>query len=77
MARQGKAQQAVWKAPEWLKLEVAEELGLLEKVKRLGWGGLSAAESGRIGGVITHKLRTTCKEENQACPGNFRAEPGS
>jgi hypothetical protein len=40
-----------------LKVEIADELGLLEKVKKHGWGGLSAEESGRIGGHITRVLR--------------------
>lgn len=35
-----------------LKYEIAEELGLLEKVERLGWRGLTARESGRIGGLM-------------------------
>ncbi|MBE3571931.1 MAG: small, acid-soluble spore protein, alpha/beta type [Moorella humiferrea] len=35
-----------------LKLEVAAELGLLDKIKKEGWGALSAAESGRIGGML-------------------------
>lgn len=42
---------------EQLKLEIAEEIGLLEKVKKVGWGGLSAAESGRIGGLMNKRLR--------------------
>ncbi len=40
-----------------LKLEVAEELGLMDKVKEVGWAGLSASETGRIGGIMTRKLR--------------------
>jgi len=40
-----------------LKMEVAEELGLLDKVKELGWAGLTASETGRVGGVITRKLK--------------------
>jgi small acid-soluble spore protein F (minor alpha/beta-type SASP) len=36
-----------------MKYEIAEELGLLEKVKKLGWGGLTAKETGRIGGLMT------------------------
>jgi len=40
-----------------LKLEVAEELGLLEKVRNGGWGMLTAAETGRIGGIMTRRLR--------------------
>lgn len=35
-----------------MKMEIAEELGLLEKVDRLGWKGLTARESGRIGGIM-------------------------
>ncbi|MBZ4686739.1 MAG: hypothetical protein PWQ96_1034 [Clostridia bacterium] len=42
---------------ESLKLEVAEELGLLDKVRKYGWSGLSASESGRIGGIMTRTLR--------------------
>ena len=33
-----------------MKMEIAEELGLTEKVEKLGWGGLTAKETGRIGG---------------------------
>jgi len=42
---------------EELKLEIAEELGLLDKVQREGWGSLTASESGRIGGYITRYLQ--------------------
>ncbi len=35
------------------KYEIAEELGLIDKVEKLGWGGLTAKETGRIGGLIT------------------------
>lgn len=41
-----------------LKVEGAQALGLWEKVQAVGWGGLSAAESGRVGGYITRMLRT-------------------
>ncbi len=34
------------------KLEIAEELGLLDKIKEGGYRCLSARESGRIGGII-------------------------
>jgi len=50
----------VKKTPEHvenMKLEIAEEIGLLEKVKKFGWAGLSAAETGRIGGLMTKKLK--------------------
>lgn len=40
-----------------LKLEIARELGLAEKVRAEGWGGLTSAESGRIGGIITQRAK--------------------
>jgi small acid-soluble spore protein F (minor alpha/beta-type SASP) len=43
------------KAEDPLKLEIAAELGLLEKVRREGWGSLSAKETGRIGGLINRR----------------------
>lgn len=46
-----------------LKLEVVEELGLVEKVKKVGWGGLTAEETGKMGGYITRKIRAMEKEE--------------
>lgn len=35
-----------------LKLEIANELGLTDKVEEHGWGSLTAKESGRIGGLM-------------------------
>lgn len=37
---------------EELKVEIAQELGLWEKVCESGWSGLSAVDSGRLGGVF-------------------------
>ncbi len=34
------------------KYQLAQDLGLLERVKEVGWAGLSAKETGRIGGLI-------------------------
>ena len=39
----------------------AEELGLLDKVKELGWKGLSAKESGKIGGMIVARKKKSEK----------------
>jgi len=39
------------------KIEVAKELGLWDKVKHVGWAGLSAAETGQVGGYMTRKMR--------------------
>lgn len=47
---------------EKLKYEIAEELGLLDKVLSDGWRSLSAKETGRIGGLITKKRREANKK---------------
>lgn len=44
---------------EKLKYEIAEELGLLDKVLEQGWRSLSSKETGRIGGLITKKRRNS------------------
>ena len=44
---------------EQLKYEIAEELGLLDKVQNSGWKSLTAKESGRIGGLISKRNRCT------------------
>ena len=40
-----------------MKYEIASELGLMDKVAELGWGGLTAKEAGRIGGVLTARKK--------------------
>lgn len=40
-------------ADDLMKLEIAKEIGLMDKVEELGWGGLTARETGRIGGLMT------------------------
>ncbi|NLL30292.1 MAG: alpha/beta-type small acid-soluble spore protein [Clostridiales bacterium] len=42
---------------EKLKYEIAEELGLKDKVDEYGWGGLTSEETGRIGGIMTKRKR--------------------
>ena len=46
------------KSNEKLKLEIAKELGLLEKVQKKGWKSLSAKETGRIGGLLSKKKKS-------------------
>lgn len=40
-----------------LKIEIAKELGLWDKILKFGWAELTAEESGRIGGIMTQKMR--------------------
>ena len=47
---------------EQLKFEIAQELGLDEKVLQKGWKSLTSKESGRIGGMNTGRKRQL-KEE--------------
>ena len=50
---------------EQLKYEIAEELGLLDRVLENGWKTLSAKETGRIGGLVTKRRRSLNREEQQ------------
>lgn len=67
MAKEKKAKEMWGKLTkeDLLKYEVAEELGLLEKVQRSGWKSLSAKESGKLGGMIATKKRQMKKEALQ------------
>lgn len=40
-----------------LKLEIATELGLADKVVSQGWGELTAVETGRVGGILNKRLK--------------------
>ena len=42
---------------EQLKREIAQELGLWPQVESQGWSALSAADSGRLGGVFAARKR--------------------
>ena len=42
---------------EKMKYEIAEELGLLDRVLENGWKSLSAKETGRVGGLMTKRRR--------------------
>ena len=41
------------KLREEMKYEIAKELGISDKIDEFGWGGLTAEETGRIGGIMT------------------------
>ena len=45
------------KIRENLKDEVASEVGLSDKVDKWGWGGHTAEETGRIGGIMTKRKK--------------------
>lgn len=50
---------------EKLKYEVAEELGLLDRVLENGWKSLTSKETGRIGGIVTRKKKQSGGDKNR------------
>jgi hypothetical protein len=46
------------KKDEQLKLEIAKELGLYDKIMEFGWKSLSPKETGRIGGMLSRKKKS-------------------
>lgn len=50
------------------KREVADELGLLEKVRRVGWGNMTTREAGAVGGHMVRRL-IRAAEESLAAEG--------
>ncbi|MDF2532889.1 MAG: hypothetical protein K0Q65_2470 [Clostridia bacterium] len=52
------------KPEDMMKYEIANELGLGEKLLHVGWGGLTAEETGRIGGIITRRKKAIMEQIN-------------
>ncbi len=50
---------------EELKLEIAAEIGVYDKVLSGGWRALSAKESGRIGGLLSKRKRSRGHEDEE------------
>ena len=50
------------KADLRMKYEIAEELGLLDKITENGWKGLTSRENGRIGGIMGKRKRAQMQE---------------
>ena len=48
-------------AEDIMKLEIAKEIGVIDKVVSTGWKSLSAKESGRIGGILSSRKRAEKK----------------
>ncbi|MEC9488549.1 MAG: small, acid-soluble spore protein, alpha/beta type [Halanaerobium sp.] len=49
---------------EKVKWEVADELGLKERILEQGWTSLTAQEAGRMGGCVTQKIRRLRKKKS-------------
>jgi small acid-soluble spore protein F (minor alpha/beta-type SASP) len=50
---------------EKLKYEVAEELGLEEKIQTKGWENMTARETGKVGGQMSRVLRRNDKDRDK------------
>jgi small acid-soluble spore protein F (minor alpha/beta-type SASP) len=50
---------------EKLKYEVAEELGLDEKIQNKGWENLTARETGKVGGQMSRVLRRNGNDRDE------------
>jgi len=46
-----------------LKYEIAQELGLSEKIDKKGWKYLTSKESGKIGGIMAKRKKDKNKKE--------------
>jgi|GEM_PF-2878358 len=56
---------------EHLKQEIAEELGLMDQVTSQGWSGLSAEDSGRLGGVFSARKKALHNAASQLAEANL------
>lgn len=70
MASDKKTKSVKLSREEKLKLDIARRLGLLDKVRKEGWGALSAAEVGRIGGIMNAaKLQQAALKQERSNKG--------
>lgn len=65
LIKEGEASMSEWRLDKTLrsKYEAAERLGLLQRLQEVGWAGLSAKETGRIGGYLRTKHRNGQENE--------------
>ncbi|MEA5007430.1 small, acid-soluble spore protein, alpha/beta type [Clostridium tyrobutyricum] len=59
---------------EKLKYEIAEELGLKDKVNEQGWSGLTSEETGRIGGMMAKRKKQLNIPKNEVILKNQRKD---
>jgi hypothetical protein len=48
---------------EGVKFEIARDIGLDDKIGTRGWGSLTSAEAGRIGGLLSGRNKRKRKED--------------
>jgi len=42
---------------DFMKIEIARELGIWEQIEQTGWESLSNAACGRVGGIMSRRLK--------------------
>lgn len=63
MKKKGKKAKKVLTERDLMKIEIAQELGLWDKIEKDGWESLTNADCGRVGGIMRRKLKQR-KTEN-------------
>lgn len=48
-----------------MKIEIAKELGIWEQVEKDGWESLTNEACGRVGGIMSKRLREQKKENKE------------
>ncbi len=64
MKKKGKKTKKVLTERDLMKIEIAQELGLWDKIEKDGWESLTNADCGRVGGIMRRKLQQQRKTEN-------------
>lgn len=50
-------------ALDGLKYEIANELGLIDKINKQGWGDMTTREVGKLGGTMVKKMIKMAEDE--------------
>ncbi|KUG03871.1 hypothetical protein ASZ90_018650 [hydrocarbon metagenome] len=57
MSEKGKKKLKPLTEKDLMKMEIARELGLWEQIEKHGWESMSNAACGRIGGIMSKRLK--------------------
>ena len=63
MKKKGKKVKKVLTERDLMKIEIAQELGLWDKIEKDGWESLTNADCGRVGGIMRRRLQQPRKTE--------------
>ena len=56
------------------KMEVAEELGLADKVRSVGWENMTSRECGQVGGHMVKRMIEFAEGQMKASNGNIPSQ---